>query len=538
LTHANLLAPDFEGSFDNKTIKFRIVALAVEGKGAVQKFGDESDFDVEDGIGFPPIPPILSASRLPQLTCNNKLLKLWHLQDRVFKRPIAELRLCLYCAEANKTPVHSACADLLVRLVLDVMTETTYMASMCELGTSFYVNDSGFTLRVHGFDDKLLSLFLIIFELLLSFRGHHDKPEELALPNEIESRRFDLCLETYRRQCINGGMQASKLVSDSRVRCLRPTLWSSNEKLKAILDMDISKFMKTISQVLDKIGAEGLYHGNIDKSDATRVQNEIIGLMNASSGSAVGLARKKYPRQHVFQVPTCSTVVSCGAKDPMDSNRAVEVYFQVGKDNILDRVIADLIAEMMYEPLYDQIRTKDQFGYQVSCDTRWTDGVIGYQIQVVSSSKTVKEIDDRIEAFLLEFRQHLEEMSTGDFLEHLASLAKHKLDMFNSLSDETGHYWSEIRNGRYLFQVEREEVLCLKGISQSQVLNAYDKWIYPGEKNGKANRRRRLSVQVMGCEALSSFFDSASPKGIEDFNDARIKEFHKQCKNQTFGKIY
>ena len=142
-------------------------------------------------------------------------------------RPIAELRLCLYCAEANKTPLHAACADLLVYLVADVMTESAYMASICEIGSSFSVNDSGFTLRVHGFDDKLMSLFLITFELLLSFR----KENGGNLPVGVEARRFELCLETYRRRCVNAAMKASKLASATRIRCLRPNSWSSNQKV-------------------------------------------------------------------------------------------------------------------------------------------------------------------------------------------------------------------------------------------------------------------------------------------------------------------
>jgi hypothetical protein len=250
LTPSLLTSPDFEGTLDTKKIKYRIVALAIDGDGAVRKFGDESDYDVEDGKGFPPIPPARSPSRLPKLVCNthvsdipielfhffglcvdhfslSKTLKLWHLQDRTFKRPIAELRLQLNCAEANKTPLHGACSDLLVHLVSDALTETAYMASVCELGSSMASSDGGFALRIHGFDDKLLILFLRMFELLMSFRGRADG----TLPDAIQDGRFDLCLETYRRQCINGGMKASKLSTDLRVRCLRQTSWSPNQKV-------------------------------------------------------------------------------------------------------------------------------------------------------------------------------------------------------------------------------------------------------------------------------------------------------------------
>ena len=157
-----------------------------------------------------------------------QMLKLWHLQDRTFKRPIAEFRVQLHCAEANKTPLHSACGDLLVHLVCDALTETAYLASVCELGSYLSTNDGGFYMRVHGFDDKLLDLFDTIFEFFMQFKERSDG----SLPESIRAERFDLCLETYRRQCINSGMKAAALATNLRINCLRPTSWSSQQKVK------------------------------------------------------------------------------------------------------------------------------------------------------------------------------------------------------------------------------------------------------------------------------------------------------------------
>ena len=73
LTQTRLIATDFEGTLDNKTVKYRMVALATEGEGAVRKFGDDSDFDADDGTGFPPIPPSPPPSHLPKLVCNTQV---------------------------------------------------------------------------------------------------------------------------------------------------------------------------------------------------------------------------------------------------------------------------------------------------------------------------------------------------------------------------------------------------------------------------------------------------------------------------------
>ncbi len=145
--------------------------------------------------------------------------------------------MLLHCAEANRTPLHGACADLLVYLVSDALTETAYLASVCELGSSLAASDGGFSMRVNGFDDKLLDLFNSLFELLMEFRGR----SEGSLPETIKDESFMLCLETYRRQCINGGMKASKLATNLRIQCLRPDSWSSSQKVNPFSQNECSR---------------------------------------------------------------------------------------------------------------------------------------------------------------------------------------------------------------------------------------------------------------------------------------------------------
>lgn len=71
---------------------------------------------------------------------------------------VGEIRLKINMFSANKTPLYKACAELLAIILHDVTTETCYLASVCEIGNQIEATDVGFTIRVHGFDDKLLEL--------------------------------------------------------------------------------------------------------------------------------------------------------------------------------------------------------------------------------------------------------------------------------------------------------------------------------------------------------------------------------------------
>ena len=525
---------DFEGTLDDKRIKYRIVSLAVEGSKTVMKFGDESDFHAESGVGFPAIPPAAPPSRLPKLAYDTAELKMWHLQDRTYKRPIADLRLQLYCAEANKTSLYCACADILVNFVSDSVTEISYMASVCELGSSFSSNETGISMRCHGFDDKLLDLFTIMLERLLRFRSHchHDG----SLPEDYSPDRFNLVLETYRRALHNSGMKAQKLGSDTRIRCLRPGSFSSYQKLRAIENLDIAKFTATVANVLSKIGAVSLYHGNVDLDGAKNAKDLILNLLRKSCPEGInatsGLPRKKYPTQFVLQLPARQLEVISPSKDITEPNTAVEVYIQVGKDNVADRVMIDMLVEILYEPMYTQLRTKDQFGYDVSCASRWTHGIVGILFCVVTPSKTAEETRARIDQFLQDYRQTIENMKDDEFMEIMVGLANDKLNMFNSMPEETNHYWGEITEHRYQWEDHREEVVHLKSITKEMTLKAYDEWLLN-------KKRKQLTVCVIAGEGpASNARPDVKSEDVSEFNDNAVKEIHTACKNQTYGRVY
>ena len=112
-------------------------------------------------------------------------------------------------------------------LIHDATTEIGYLASVCELGNSIRATDFGFTVRVNGFDDKLLNL---TDELLKAIFGFNTS--EVELPQGINPDRFDACLEVLLRRYNNEGMRASSLCSDVRIRCLRPNIWSAHTKVR------------------------------------------------------------------------------------------------------------------------------------------------------------------------------------------------------------------------------------------------------------------------------------------------------------------
>lgn len=159
-------------------------------------------------------------------------------------------------------------------------------------------------------------------------------------------------------------------------------------KTEAIKGLDLPKFVEIASIVLENLSVQAFFHGNVDVKEANSAADLIESLMKASRGGT--LPKKKLYYQYVAKLPLSALpmLVTAPSKDVENGNTAVEVYFQVGKDNILDRVLIDMLIHLMHEPLYNQLRTKEQFGYRVSCDSRWTVGVMGMKFVVVTATKS------------------------------------------------------------------------------------------------------------------------------------------------------
>lgn len=61
----------------------------------------------------------------------------------------------------------------------------------------------------------------------------------------------------------------------------------------------------------------------------------------------------------------------------------------------------------MAEPLFDQLRTKEQLGYSVGCGIRETSGVLGFCIYAQSAAYGPSHLYSRVRAFMKSFQESL-----------------------------------------------------------------------------------------------------------------------------------
>lgn len=139
--------------------------------------------------------------------------------------------------------------------------------------------------------------------------------------------------------------------------------------------------------------------------------------------------------------------------NPDQANSALTyfTYFGPVADQRL-RVTSSLLTQILSEPAFNVLRTREQLGYIVSC-TSWTlpgSSEKGLRI-VVQSERKPKYLESRVEAFFDEMKEKLESLSVDEFESHRSGLEKKWLEVSKNLGEEFSKYMVHVNSGHWDF---------------------------------------------------------------------------------------
>jgi len=243
-----------------------------------------------------------------------------------------------------------------------------------------------------------------------------------------------------------------------------------------------------------------LFSGNATKADAEAL---VTGLPSSLCEVDAGkpLDMNSLPKH----VPLPTAVVPTGAPtlwvedspDTGNKNVALEMHWQLeATTETRPKVVMDLLEAVMSEPLFDVLRTKQQIGYVASCGMRYTQGVLGYSVWLLSSKMGPAEVSRRVEAFFVEFRTKLEEMPGEDFERHVSSLAAQKLEPDRTLVSVQEGAFGELQERNRVFDRPLREAIELAGVGKEDLLKVLDEYLARD-----ASKRRLLIVAAIGGKA-------------------------------------
>ena len=268
-----------------------------------------------------------------------------------------------------------------------------------------------------------------------------------------------------------------------------------------------------------------LLAGNIDEKGAEM----LVGLIDASF-SFSPLPESRRSRREALELPLTPSSddgersgLEIDSKGPNsnEDNSASSFYFQLPSRDLRQTVLCELLADVVEQPFYDSLRTKQQLGYIVYAGCRIKEGIPTLLFVVQSSLLGGKALSERIADFLYSpdpgnLPSLLESLSESDFAAYKEGLKSKKMEPDQRLTSQAGRFWAEIglqRPGEEpLFNRDDKEVEALKTISKAD-FTSFAKELLDGQQT------RLLVSEVTSGKAKTSDTDKKRPLNLQRVED-------------------
>ncbi|XP_026869909.2 insulin-degrading enzyme isoform X1 [Electrophorus electricus] len=432
------------------------------------------------------------APAYPSLIKDTAMSKVWFKQDDKYFLPKACLNFEFFSPFAYVDPLHCNMAYLYLELLKDSLNEYAYAAELAGLNYDLQNTIYGMYLSVKGYNDKQHILLKKIIEKMATF--------------EIDEKRFDIIKEAYMRSLNNFRAEQPHQHAMYYLRLLMTEVaWTKDELKEALDDVTLPRLKAFIPQLLSRLHIEALLHGNITKQSALSMMQMVEDTL-IEHAHTKPLLPSQLIRYREVQVPDGPQRLKYSAwmfvggwyvyqqRNEVHNNCGIEIYYQTDMQSTHDNMLLELFCQIISEPCFNTLRTKEQLGYIVFSGPRRANGVQGLRF-IIQSEKAPHYLEARVEAFLKTMEKTVQDMVEEAFQKHIQALAIRRLDKPKKLAAECAKYWGEIISQQYNFDRDNIEVAYLKTLTKDNIMQFF--------RDGlaiDAPKRHKVSVHVLSRE--------------------------------------
>eukprot|EP00928_Gymnodinium_smaydae_P079255 TRINITY_DN63228_c0_g1_i1.p1 TRINITY_DN63228_c0_g1~~TRINITY_DN63228_c0_g1_i1.p1 ORF type:complete len:1189 (-),score=221.31 TRINITY_DN63228_c0_g1_i1:30-3209(-) len=449
---------------------------------------------------------VVPPSEVPQ---DSSMLRLWSKTDDTFRVPRSSFNAHIMTPVYTMGPVAVVALRLFCDLLNDDLNAYAYDAAAAGLHYDISFSDR-FTFGVSGFSHRLPELLAVVCQRLRTLLDELSNSAKTTADFERRSYWADR-LEKHRelllREYDNFYDEDPTQVADYNIRhVLLADMWHLSE-YKAVLrghtgETFLRPLVEHMNLILANIRIEVLAHGNLVESEAESMA-QVLREGIVRDADATPLPEHAIETHNVVLLPPAATKAvifdfDLEPANPLEDNSATLNVYQVGpygEDTHRDACLM-MVSHLARTSAFTQLRTQEQLGYIVHAAYHQVYGVNGVLVLVQGPRLPPVVVDTRIEAWIAQFRQELEDMPDEDFDTNVQAVVDLKSERNKRLSQETSSHWQEIVQRTYRFDRLRSEVGALEAVQKSDVLAFFDEHIARG-----APKRRKVSSRVRGAAA-------------------------------------
>ena len=385
--------------------------------------------------------------------------ELWHHADVEFAQPRTHFYFSIRSAEAGRSPRHRVLQSLLVGMIHDVLAEYSYPADLAGQTYELYSHGRGLSFRLEGWSDKQDRLLDHILATL----------KNLPLPEH----RFKIQKSELLRELRNSDKNSSpmeKALEELEMLLTEP-YHSAEARIKELGTVEWEDLRRYAKDFFRRGEVIALAHGNITAADAEklgeRLEPGLIGSMQVASIPT---------NNRTLLLPSGTQYIRWVEGHHQD--HALVLYRQGRSGDYKEKAKIILLAQMVEELFFYELRTQREIGYDVWAGSYTLSGIPGLAFAVRSSSKSPEEIYREIDAFIHRFSATLKKMTPEVFQRHRSAIASYWRAGQKNLTERTDFYWTSINHpDRYPFDRHEQVVKELGGLTQGELMDAWEELV-------------------------------------------------------------
>ncbi|KAG5318579.1 IDE enzyme, partial [Pseudoatta argentina] len=443
-----------------------------------------------------------NVEKFPIILEDTSFVRLWYKKDDEFLVPKAKMIFDFFSPFAYMDPLSCNFTYMFIKLFRDSLNEYTYAADLAGLRWELNSFKYGITLSIGGYDNKQRVLLEKIMDRMINFK--------------VDPKRFEILKEKYIRSLKNfAAEQPYQHAVYYLVALLAEQAWLKEELLEATTYLNVEGLQQFIPQLLSKVHVECLIHGNVTATEATDILKLIESKLTTGVPNIIPLLEQQLVLSRDIKLENgCHFLFE--AENNLHKSSCTMVYYPTGLQSTESNMLLELLAQIIAEPCFNTLRTKEQLGYIVFSGIRRSSGAQGLRI-IVQSDKHSQYVEKRINLFLDSMLNHISTMTEEQFEENKKALATLRLEKPKMLIARCTLYWNEIVTQQYNFDRVNIEVAYLKTISRQQLLNFF-------KENVHSKDRHKLSVHVISTASEKNSPDNTIEKTADLSTDEEVKK--------------
>lgn len=160
----------------------------------------------------------------------------------------------------------------------------------------------------------------------------------------------------------------------------------------------VDRLNQYIRDFLSRMHVECLIHGNANKQHAMTLATLVEQKLKTTNADTLPLLSRQLLLKREYKLITQESY-RFETENEFHKSSCAELYLQCGMQSDTANVYIDLVAQILCEPCYNTLRTKEQLGYIVFCASRKANGAQGIRF-IIQSARHPVYVEERIELFL------------------------------------------------------------------------------------------------------------------------------------------